>query len=286
MIDMETFFAYARRAPFGGALKQVQINGVNAILAAAAAAGVIDLRLIAYMLATAFHETGGTMAPVRETFAKSDAQAVASLEKAWRDGKLGWVTKPYWRPDKSGRSWFGRGLVQLTHLVNYEKMSKLVGIDLVRDPATAMGLQTSAAILVIGMMRGTFTGKKLSDYFNVSVNNAEGARAVVNGKDKAKLIAGYYIAFLDSLTAASKVEQPIDVHPEAAKPDDIPVAESKSLWTILLTAFPGLGGLAFLGQIDNAFALGAFALVLVAVGVGAWLVLSGRVTIKRGKAMA
>ncbi|MCZ4089313.1 hypothetical protein [Sinorhizobium psoraleae] len=75
------------------------------------------------------------------------------------------------------------------------------------------------------------------------------------------------------------------MEPEAAKPDDVPATQSKSLWTILLTLFPGLGSFVFLEKIDNVFALGAFALVLVAVCVGAWLVFTGRVTINRGKAV-
>ena len=70
-----------------------------------------DPRRLAYMLATAFHETAATMQPVRETLAESDASAAARLEHAWRAGRLGAVATPYWRADAEGKYWFGRGLV-------------------------------------------------------------------------------------------------------------------------------------------------------------------------------
>lgn len=53
---------------------------MNAILSEWEARGLLDKRWLAYMLATAFHETGSRMQPVRETFASSDAQAITNLE--------------------------------------------------------------------------------------------------------------------------------------------------------------------------------------------------------------
>ena len=41
----------------------------------------------------------------------------------------------------------------------------------------------------------------------------------------------------------------------------------------------------FLGNIDNGWAMGAFGLILLAALIGGYLVLSGRVTINRGKAV-
>lgn len=270
-MNRTTFFAYVRRAPFGGRLTQSQIDGMNAILDEWERRRVLDNRWLAYILATAFHETGNRMQAVRETFASSDAQAISRLENAWRAGKLPWVSKPYWRD-----GWFGRGLVQITHEENYKQF----GIN--KDDA--LKPDVSVRVIFAGMIKGWFTGKKLEDYFNSTANDPIGARKIVNGTDKAKLIAGYYKNFLDAMEAAREPETPPDVTKEDAKPDDVPATQSKSLWTILLTIFPGLGGLAFLEKIDNVFSLGAFALIIVAICVAAWLVFTGRITINRGKA--
>ena len=42
-----------------------------------------------------------------------------------------------------------------------------------------------------GMINGRFTGKKLSDYFNPTAASWINARRIINGLDKANLIAGY-----------------------------------------------------------------------------------------------
>lgn len=72
---------------------------------------------------------------------------------------------PYWRADAEGRYWIGRGLVQLTHRANYQRMSRETGIDLVADPARAMEMEVAVAILFAGMEKGLFTGRRLADYF-------------------------------------------------------------------------------------------------------------------------
>lgn len=278
-INRTTFFAYARKAPFGGRLSTAQVQGVEALLDACTLYAVIDLRWVAYILATAFHETGGTMQPVREAFGKSDADTIARLDKAWAAGKLKQVSKPYWRD-----GWFGRGFVQLTFLANYVKMGARLGLDLVKNPSLMLEVVPAAKACVIGMYEGMFTGKKLADYFNQFVNDAIEARRIVNGKDKAKLIATYHRAFLDALEAAdTATPQPVDVKKEDAKPDDVPPAQSGSVGTIALTTGGALAT-SLLAAVQNPWALVAFGLILVAGGVGAWLVLSGRLTINRSKA--
>ena len=68
LADSAKFFA-AVKAPalFTAALKPDQKAGLEAVLAAAAAAEW-PLSFAAYALATAFHETAATMQPVREAF--------------------------------------------------------------------------------------------------------------------------------------------------------------------------------------------------------------------------
>lgn len=144
----------------------------------------------AYVLATAHHETAGTMKPVREALASSDAKAKELLTKAWKAGKMRWVTRDYW----SG-GFFGRGYVQLTHKENYQKAGDKLGIDLVWNPSKALEPNIAAEILVQGMRDGWFTGKKLADYITLTKSDYAGARRIVNGTDRADLIAGYAKTF-------------------------------------------------------------------------------------------
>lgn len=191
-MNLPAFFAGVRPL-FGGELTQPQVDGINVILDAWAKSGETNLRYLAYLLATAKHETANTLQPVRETKATSDAQAKARLTRAWKAGKLPWVKADYW-----SAGWFGRGYVQLTHKANYAKAGKKLGIDLVADPSKAMIPEVAAQILVRGCLEGWFTGKKLSDYPHDFVES----RRVVNGTDRAVMIAGYAHSFLSALEKA------------------------------------------------------------------------------------
>ena len=56
-----------------------------------------------------------------------------------------------------------------------------------------------------GMIFGRFTGKKLADYIKPGKTpDYVGARAIINGTDRAKLIAGYAQSYLDALTQAKQ----------------------------------------------------------------------------------
>jgi hypothetical protein len=236
MTDREIFFDHVRREPFGGRLSAAQVAGTEALLDwwdANKPGG--DVRQLAYVLATAFHETGARMVPVREGFAADDAQArerVASLAR--RRGADSAVAR-YARPDpETGEVYYGRGHVQLTWAENYRQMGALLGLPLYEDPDLALDPAVSARILFEGMFRGAsgrgdFTGKSLEDYFTPYGSDPVAARAIVNGSDKAHLIAGYHAAFLEALLAAHgrppdrdvtepPVETPAPVYPEPPKP--------------------------------------------------------------------
>lgn len=203
-IDRKAFFADVRTGLFGGRLRQSQVAGIEAVLDAWEATHPQgDRRWLAYMLATAFHETAATMQPVRETLAASDAAAAARLESAWARGRLGSVRTPYWRPDAEGRCWLGRGLVQLTHKANYECMSRETGIDLVADPGRAMEMAVAVAILFAGMEKGLFTGRKLGDYFTAGRADWINARRIINGLDRAADVAAYGRCFHRALTGTT-----------------------------------------------------------------------------------
>lgn len=145
---------------------------------------------LAYVLATAWWESGKTMAPVEEAFylgAKADAYR----------RKLRYF--PY----------HGRGLVQLTWKENYRKASELVGVDLVAQPHRAMDPKISVLVFFDGMEKGWFTGKDLDDYID-DIDEADdedlrefaNARRVVNGTDRQVEIGKLALQFERALKAA------------------------------------------------------------------------------------
>jgi hypothetical protein len=50
-----------------------------------------------------------------------------------------------------------------------------------------------------GMRKGIFTGKKFADYFSANKTDWVNARRIINGTDKARLIAEYAQDFYDFL---------------------------------------------------------------------------------------
>ncbi|MBP1853219.1 glycoside hydrolase family 19 protein [Rhizobium halophytocola] len=195
-----SFFDSVRASLFAGRLSQPQVDGLNAIADGyAGLCGADDPCRLAYVLATAFHETGGRMMALRETGASSDAEAVARLDRAYAAGRLPQVSSPYWRADTKGRCWFGRGLVQITHAANYRRVGAAIGADLAGDPQLALRTDIAVQVLVIGMRDGLFTGRRLRTYFDGGAADWVGARRIVNGTDRAELIAGYGRAFRAAL---------------------------------------------------------------------------------------
>jgi predicted chitinase len=199
-MNRETFFAAMRRDIAGGSLTRGQVCGTEAILdhVAAHCAG-LDRRFLAYMLATAWHESAATMQPVRETLSRSDDGAIAILRKAFVAGRLPWVKKPYWERDRDGKSWLGRGLVQLTHKANYARIGRAIGVDLLAAPARAMEMDVAVTILATGMIEGLFTGNKLADYFCGEKADWENARRIITGPESMETVANYGRCFYAAL---------------------------------------------------------------------------------------
>ena len=191
-INRTFFLSQAKLTLFDGAISASQKAGLTAILDKwEAEMPQADDRWLAYMLGTAHHETGRTMQAVRETFASSDDQAIARLNRAFNAGRLPWVSQPYWHKDGAGKSWLGRGLVQITHKANYQKLGQLIGVDLVADPGQAMSLPVAIKIMFTGMTKGSFTGKKLGDFFAGPRSDWRNARRIINGVERADLVASY-----------------------------------------------------------------------------------------------
>ncbi|WP_298324262.1 glycoside hydrolase family 19 protein [Asticcacaulis sp.] len=200
-INRKHFFDTLRTEVLGGKITPSQVAGLTAILDKwEAEASHLDDRWLAYMLATAFHETARTMQPVRETRATSDAAAITLLDKAFIAGKLPWVKKPYWRKDAESKSWLGRGLVQITHKANYLKLGNAIGEDLTTDPNRALNTEVALKIMFTGMTEGLFTGKKLEDFFHDDVTDWKNARKIINGLESADLVAGHAVKFYMALS--------------------------------------------------------------------------------------
>lgn len=275
LFDRPTFLAFARRAPFGNRMSKQQSDGLEAILSKwEQEHSNLDIRYLAYILATVFHETGSRMVPVREGFAKNDAAARKVV-----------ANRTYGLPDeRTGHVYYGRGHVQLTWYENYKTMGRILGLrnELIDNPDLAMRPDISLRILFEGMLRGVsgkgdYTGQSLDMYFSATKDDPVGARRIINGTDKAALIAGYHRAFLDSLNAALAATadgRPDDIA-ETVKPDGANLLTDK---TVLGAVTSGAGGLAatLAGAINNPWALAAFAVV----ALGVFLIITGRIEIK------
>jgi len=191
-IDREVFFSEVRETLFGGSLTQGQVDGMNATLDVWVILRLTDLRWLAYILGTTYHEVGKLMLPVREGFKTYDKDArkvVASREYGKEDAV-------------SGEVYYGRGNVQLTWADNYRTMGSLLGVDLFAAPDIVLGRWSANFVQAIGMTRGMFTGKKLDDYFNETTEDWVNARRIVNGTDRAETIAGYAKKFHTALKDA------------------------------------------------------------------------------------
>lgn len=180
------FFEHLRaRPPLGPTLSQGEVDGCERILAACAASG-FPPAWAAYALATCVHETAGAMAPMRE-YGKGAGRV-------------------YGKPGRNGgQVAYGRGDVQLTWDENYERADRELGLNgaLVADYDLALDPQISARILAAGMEGGWFTGKGLRLYLPEVARRDQfvAARKIVNGTDKAELIAGYAETFQNALLA-------------------------------------------------------------------------------------
>lgn len=217
-------------------LNQKQVNALEAFLAAVEKYGArLSLRELAYIFATTHHETAKTFLPLEE-FGKGKG-------------------KKYGRP-VNGKKYYGRGYVQLTWDYNYLKATQELikqypaivadvesktsrKFDLVEHPELAMDVDVAAAVLIAGSVQGWFTGKKLSDYINANKADYINARRVINGIDKAKLIADHAQKYKEILSACIS-------YPAIEEKPVITATQPKtevSTFTKIGTAVTGLTGL-------------------------------------------
>ncbi len=230
--DKEKFFDTLRTSLFRKGFKPAQVAGIEA---------VIDnmkhrpTSWIAYALATAYHETNKNMKPNAEsinysvqglinTFGRhrisiEDANKLgrkpgegalsASRQKAianilyggtWGQANLGNI--------EAGDGWKfrGRGMDHCTGRRNYRSTGSDIGLDLISNPDLLLELDNSVKSLHLGMVTGRYvSGHNFARYLPPSGlatrQQFRDSRKIINGVDKADLIAGYALDFQVALAA-------------------------------------------------------------------------------------
>lgn len=143
----------------------------------------VDRYQVAYCLATSKWETAHTMRPIDEygtpEYFEKNYGYTSRRGKALGNDKLG-----------DGAKYHGRGYVQLTGKANYAKAAQYLKIDCLTHPELVKEPEYAYEIAMEGMKQGAFTGKKLDQCFKVGLPpDYEGARGIINGTDKAQIIA-------------------------------------------------------------------------------------------------
>ncbi|MBF0679909.1 MAG: hypothetical protein IR164_13335 [Devosia sp.] len=216
MANNTAFFNAVRSSLFGGKLSQSQVDGINAVIAAWHRSGDTDDRKLAYLLATTFLETGQTMQPIHERGARSyfdKYEPGTKIGKSLGNTNIG-----------DGYRFRGRGYVQITGRFNYRNAGLKMDVDLLSNPDKALDPVIAGMALVRGSLEGWYTGKKLGDYINASHTDYINARRVINGTDKATLIAGYADKFEQALALIAAQPAGGGSTSPAPKPSPVPTS--------------------------------------------------------------
>jgi len=253
-MNRAAFYAHLRRANsgvFGSSLSQRQVETMEAILDLADARG-IDAPSLAYILATAYHETGprSRMMPNRENLFYTTAARIAAVwptrpnaRRFTRDprglanevynGRLG--NRP---GTDDGWTYRGGGLDHLTGRDNYRRASTVTGVDLVANPERITEPKIAAESLVDGLVTGRYRGHRLASYIKPGAVDFVGARAVVNADVRANgaTVAGYARAFLAALEAGGREYYPAT--PERKPPIvSVETPAPRGFWAWLASIF-------------------------------------------------
>jgi putative chitinase len=181
MFNRQQFFQVFREK--FGEINQNQADGLNFLLGKIEAdIRWTDISPIAYFLATIYHETSHTFKPIKELRGRPGTKIRAIQDRYWNTG------------------YYGRGYVQITWKKNYE----IFGIA--DTPEKALDPDTAYEIAAKGMIDGLFTGKKISEFCVVGKKDYVNARTVINGHDRATMIAGYAVNFEIALSASLEIQ--------------------------------------------------------------------------------
>lgn len=147
--------------------------------------GVTDRGQIAYVFATAEHESH---------FGRFMMEIADGSAYEGRCSDLGNCNPG------DGIRFKGRGFVQITGRKNYTIWDQKLGIDLLSRPEKASVPQTAVIILVRGMRDGTFTKFSLSDFIVGNRREFFNARRIINASDRADHIAAIAEAYFKAIT--------------------------------------------------------------------------------------
>lgn len=193
--DRAKFFAYLRSSKvtmFGSSLSAGQIKGIEGILDGFAKTGDGRDKTLAYGLSTARREVGVGMVPVREGFSKSDAAARAYVAKHYPNKGYSKPAGPW------GHVYYGRGIVQLTWLDNYDREG------IAADPDRALDPEFAAELMFAGLVDGRWNGQGRGLAFYLPTggpDDLKNARRTVNLTDHWEEIAGFYRQFMAAVAA-------------------------------------------------------------------------------------
>lgn len=182
MVNKLNFYAAIRTKGLFKNLTDSQVKSIDSILFECEKQGISDMRQVAYILATAYHECYNPKRP--------ETRLTPMKEFGGETYLKGKKYYPY----------YGMGFSQLTWDYNYKKEAARLGIDLVNHPELILDIPVAANSHVYCMAHGTYTGKKLSDYINDNKCDFLNARRIINGTDKQELVMGYAQKFLTCLT--------------------------------------------------------------------------------------
>ena len=205
-MNHKTFYDAVRSPLFAGKIAEKQVAGMEAFFHEWERQQLTDLRWLAYMLATAYHETARTMQPIEE-FGKGRR---LDYGKKLKMGRGPGRRIPYTTPNKL---YYGRGHTQNTWYENYEKLTKAAKTqgfdwDFLNKPELLLEMEPSIWATFFGMQTGLYTGKTLLHFFNDTTEDWRNARKIINGLDKADQIAAQAKIFFTALQQA-RVATPI-----------------------------------------------------------------------------
>lgn len=166
--------------------------GISAIIDEFESRQLTDLRWLAYILATAYHETGKTIQPIEED-GRGRGRKYGNNIKF--DGTM------YTTPDKI---YYGRGVTQNTWYEIYDMLTKDAAKedknwDFLNKPELLLTMECSIWATFHCMIHGKYTGVGLPRYFNNAVTDWINARRIINGLDKAVVISEYAATFYNCL---------------------------------------------------------------------------------------
>lgn len=246
------FFDSVRVSLFGGSLSQSQVDALKAIDAAWQKHGTGQIDAQAYTFATIFNEVGASMLPKAENLNYSAARAhevwpskfptIAAATPYQHDPvKLGNfvyanILGNGGAASGDGYRYRGHGY-QTTGRAHFTTFAQVLAVDLVAHPELLdQSVELAAAALIIGMVKGLYTGKSFETYLDgkdeadsIDLQEFINARRIVNGTFNAVPIAQNAIRFEHALRAATTITAPVAPAPHPVPTPPAPVAPQPNL---------------------------------------------------------